>query len=240
MMKRYDYIVNNADKLCFICEAGKKNMNHLYLQSITKSALIVNGITDLTAEDRCEVERIRSEKKDEHVNLCCVGSVTVRKAQRKVIEALAMLSVENRKKYHLTIVGAGADLISCQQIVQDNGMEQQVSFVGAVPNTEVYKYLAASDVFVLLSENEGLPISIIEAMRAGLAIVSTNVSGIPELVSNNNGVLINSSADEFLQVLMCEDYDWKQMGKNSRELFEKKYTFERMREDYVKMVKSLI
>lgn len=52
----------------------------------------------------------------------------------------------------------------------------------------MYKHLAQADIFVLLSENEGLPISIIEAMRAGLAIISTNVSGIPELVSNDNGL----------------------------------------------------
>lgn len=239
MMKRYEYIVNNADKLCFICEAGMNNMNRLYPQSIQKSALIVNGITDLSAEEKNELARIREGRKDYTVNLCCVGSVSVRKAQRKVIEALTLLPSNKRGRYHLTIVGAGPDLINCKEIVKALGMEDQVAFVGAIPNTEVYKYLAASDVFVLLSENEGLPISIIEAMRAGLAVISTNVSGIPELVSNNNGVLINSDAKEFAQVLLSDEYDWKQMGKNSRQLFEEKYTFERMREDYVKMIKSL-
>ena len=240
MLKRYKYVVDNADKLCFICEIGQKNMNKYYPVSIDKGALVINGITDLTAEEKVEIARIKQDRKDNTINLCCVGSVTTRKAQYKVIGGLTKLPLEIVRKYHLTIVGSGADLDRCKEMVDKANLNDIVSFTGAVPNTEVPKYLAASDVFVLLSENEGLPISIIEAMRAGLAVISTNVSGIPELVSNNNGVLINSDANEFAQVLLSEDYDWKQMGKNSRALFEKKYTFDRMREDYVKMIKSLM
>lgn len=240
LLKRYKYVVDNADKLCYICEIGMKNMNKFYPISIGKSALVINGITDLTKNEKEDNTRLKKERIDNTINMCCVGSVTSRKAQYKIIMGLANLSKDIVMKYHLTIVGGGADLEHCKEMVANANLEDIVTFTGAIPNSEVYKYLAVSDVFVLLSENEGLPISIIEAMRAGLAIISTNVSGIPELVSNNNGVLINSSADEFSQIMMCNDYDWNQMGKNSRELFEKKYTFERMREDYVKMVKSLI
>lgn len=240
LLKRYSYVVNNADKLCYICEIGMKNMNRFYPVSVGKSALVINGITDFTLEEKEANTKIKDGRKDDTINLCCVGSVTTRKAQYKVIEGISMLSRKRAEKIHLTIVGGGADLNHCKEMVEKANLNDIVSFTGAVPNTEVYKYLAASDVFVLLSENEGLPISIIEAMRAGLAVISTNVSGIPELVSNNNGVLINSDAKEFAHVLLSNEYDWKQMGKNSRQLFEEKYTFERMREDYVAMVKSMI
>lgn len=240
MMARYEYIVNNADKLCFICEAGMKNMNRLYPQSIEKSALIINGITDLTAKELETINQIKLERRDSTTNLCCVGSVSVRKAQRKVIEALTLLPEEKRCKYHLTIVGSGTDLVNCKAMVADNGMDQLVTFTGSVPNVDVYKYLAASDVFLLLSENEGLPISIIEAMRAGLAVISTNVSGIPELVSNNNGLLIEPDPQKLASILEDgSNYNWKQMGKNSRVLFEQKFTFERMKNDYEKMIQSL-
>jgi glycosyltransferase involved in cell wall biosynthesis len=239
MLKRYEYVLNNADRLCFICEAGQINMNRLYPQTVSKSALIINGITDLTIDEKIICQEIASSRTDNTINLCCVGSVSVRKAQRKVIEAMSMMSPEARENYHLTVIGDGTDLEYCKEQVKKNGLEDRVTFTGAVPNTEVYKYLASSDVFVLLSENEGLPISIIEAMRAGLAVVSTNVSGIPELVNNNNGVLIKPDANELMKVLMEGDYNWKQMGRNSRKLFEQKFTFVRMRRDYVAMIKSL-
>lgn len=239
LLSRYKFVVDNADKLCCICEIGQKNLHKYYPNSIAKTALVINGITDYTKEEKETAEIIKTERKATKINLCCVGSVTIRKSQRKAIEAISLLPIEVRKRYHLTIVGGGADLEYCKEQVSKNDLDEIVSFTGAVPNAEVYKYLANSDVFVLLSENEGLPISIIEAMRAGLAVVSTNVSGIPELVSNNNGVLIKSDAREFANILSADNHDWKQMGKNSRELFEKKYTFDRMRQDYVDMVKSM-
>lgn len=238
--KRYEYIINNADKLCFICEAGMKNINRLYPQTIDKSFLIVNGITDLTSQELKDVSNIKQNRCDNTINLCCVGSVSVRKAQRKVIEALGMLSIEKRKKFHLAILGAGPDLPYCKEFVEKNNLCEIVSFEGAVLNTDVYKHLAQADIFVLLSENEGLPISIIEAMRAGLAIISTNVSGIPELVSNDNGLLIRPDAEQLAEILFnSEKYNWKQMGENSRQLYERKFTFERMKMDYVNMIKSL-
>lgn len=238
LLRRYEYVVNNAEKLCYICEIGKKNMNKFYPDSISKSALVINGITDYTNEEKETSSKIKEGRNSSTINLCCVGSVTIRKSQRKAIEGLSLLPIEERNKYHLTIVGGGADLTYCKELASKCELDKIVTFVGVVPNTDVYKYLANSDVFVLLSENEGLPISIIEAMRAGLAVISTNVSGIPELVSNNNGILIKPDAKEFADVL-SDNHDWKQMGKKSRELFEMKYTFERMREDYVKMIQSL-
>lgn len=240
MMYRYEYIINNADKLCFICEAGMRNMNRLFPQSIEKSALIINGITDLTDRELSDIRSIKEKRNNNTINLCCVGSVSVRKAQRKVIEALSLLTEEKRKMFHLEVIGSGPDLSYCKELVKKENLSEIVTFEGGVPNVKVYKYLAMSDIFVLLSENEGLPISIIEAMRAGLAIISTNVSGIPELISNNNGLLISPEATQLAYILNdAEKYDWTLMGQNSRLLFEKKFTFDRMKVDYENMIHSI-
>ena len=240
LLKRYEYTISNVDRCAFICEIGMKNINTYYPASIDKSFLIVNGIDDLTTKELEEVSAIKKAKSNDKIEICCVGSVSVRKAQRLVIQAIIQLPEELRQKYHLTIVGDGPDMDYCRELVNINNMEEQVTFTGAVPNHNVYKHLAGADVFVLLSQNEGLPISIIEAMRAGLAIVSTNVSGIPELVAYDNGILIEPSAEAFASVLSNPNtYDWKKMGVNSRLAFENKFTFERMRNDYVQMISSL-
>lgn len=95
-----------------------------------------------------------------------------------------------------------------------------------------------------MSYNEGLPISIIEAMRAGLPIISTNISGIPELIHTDgescNGILLEPNVDQLVNVF-CEmsDYDWEKMGKNSRMRFEADYTFEKMKIAYCNMVDSI-
>lgn len=240
LLKRYEYTINHVDKCAFICEAGMRNINERYESSRKKSFLIVNGIDDLQPIELENVKQIKDARKDNTINICCVGSVSVRKAQRYVIEALTLLPAELKNRYHLTIVGDGPDMEYCQKLVTKSDLTSNVSFLGSVPNPDVYKHLASSDVFVLLSRNEGLPISIIEAMRAGLAIISTNVSGIPELVAFENGLLLEPTAKALADVLKTPDaFDWKTMGENSRKAFVEKFTFERMSSDYVKLINSL-
>jgi len=238
-VRDYQYVVEKVDRCVFICKKGKENMNKLFPVSISKSALVVNGIEDFSESQIKELNKISINRNDNRIKMVCVGSVSIRKGQRIILEALSKLPINTQERYYLEIIGEGSDLDYCKQFVIDNGLENTVVFLGAIPNIEVCKYLAKDDVFVLMSNNEGLPISIIEALRSGLAVLSTNVSGIPELVTNHNGVLVDVSADSLYKVLQDPDYyDWKRMGKASRELFEQQFTFERMLKDYISMLKS--
>ena len=121
-------------------------------------------------------------------------------------------------------------------------MSDVIQFVCAIPNNEVYKHQAQSNISILISKLEGLPLSLLEGLRSGVALISTNVSGIPEVVHNGeNGVLINYSQEELNEVFNNLDkYDWDAMGKVSRKMFEDYYNFPRMREDYVKMLKKAL
>lgn len=237
---RYQYVVENVDRCVFICEKGRNNMNRLFPVSINKSALVVNGIEDFNEAQKKELVKLSTGRCDNRIRMVCVGSVSVRKGQRLIIEALSKLPVDIRNRYYLEIIGEGPDLDYCKKYTIEKGLENNVFFLGAIPNIKVCEYLVQDDIFVLMSNNEGLPISIIEALRSGLAVLSTNVSGIPELVTNNNGVLVDVSVDSLYNVLLKPDScDWKKMGVASRELFENHFTFERMLNDYISMIKSL-
>ena len=84
-----------------------------------------------------------------------------------------------------------------------------------------------------MSNNEGLPISILEAMRAGLPVISTRVSGIPEEVDERNGILVYPDVNQLVLVLNhLPEHDWDELGKNSRKRFENEFTFEIMRKKY--------
>jgi len=73
--------------------------------------------------------------------------------------------------------------------IRDGGLDDRVFFHGFVSGEQKRDLLARAHVFVLPSHNEGLPISILEAMSYGCAIISTPVGGIPEVVGEN-GVLV--------------------------------------------------
>ena len=242
LLNRYKYILNNVDKCAFICKAGMDNCQLFFPFVKEKAFLIVNGITDFDDNERVNIKAIKKENNHSVLKLVSVGSVSIRKGQRYIINAMARLTLEERAKIHLDIVGDGPDYQICKQIVDKEHLNDNVKFWGAINNHEVYKVLAASDLFVLLSSNEGLPISIIEAMRMGLPIISTKVSGIPELLSYNNGILLNCNhrEEETYDILKrALAFDWKEMGKNSRQAYEKYYTFDRMLDNYITMIDSL-
>jgi glycosyltransferase involved in cell wall biosynthesis len=104
-----------------------------------------------------------------------------------------------RKKFDFlfAIIGSGPLEQSLRLKVKSLKLEDKIIFTGAIPNAA--KYLKAFDVFVLPSEKEGLPYTIIEAMAAGLPIVASRVGGIPEMIKDGvNGFLINPHDPEAL------------------------------------------
>ncbi len=99
----------------------------------------------------------------------------------RIAEALA----ERQVPFELTIAGGGADqpalLDACAPLLVD----RRVRFLGTLANTYVRQVFAESDVVILTSDYEGLPVSLLEAMAQGCVPVVTDIrSGIPELISD--------------------------------------------------------
>jgi glycosyltransferase involved in cell wall biosynthesis len=93
--------------------------------------------------------------------------------------------------FHWTIAGAGEERGFLEANLKPSAPGQTVSFAGAVPYAGVPALLREHDVFLLASAYEGLPLSLLEAMGQGLVpVVSDLPSGIPEVVSSGNGLLV--------------------------------------------------
>jgi glycosyltransferase involved in cell wall biosynthesis len=109
--------------------------------------------------------------------LVMVGRLQAPKDALTLVRALAELP---RGAYEAVIVGDGPDRPALESEVRRLGLASVVRLTGE--RNDVAQLLAASDVFVLSSRSEGLPLSILEAMAAGLPVVATNVGGVVELV----------------------------------------------------------
>lgn len=91
--------------------------------------------------------------------------------------------------WQLWIVGEGPQRSRLEELVRTKGLREQIVFLGE--RHDVPKILKASDIFVLTSRWEGMPLTIIEAMLAGLPVVATRVGGAPELIEENvTGILV--------------------------------------------------
>jgi glycosyltransferase involved in cell wall biosynthesis len=72
------------------------------------------------------------------------------------------------------------------------GIADNVYFLGIIKQNELINYFKAADLFILNTNYEGLSHTLLEAIKAGVPIITTNIGGNPEVIENNkNGLLIN-------------------------------------------------
>lgn len=240
--KKIEWTFEQVDKIVFIAQKGQDNFLKLFPNvDSSKTFVMLNGIDDLTDEQKKEVEEIRNRDYKYKYRLCCTGTINTRKGHLYIIEALRQISKEKLSEIHVDFLGDGPQRAELEKLVHQYGLENHIKFHGSVPNEVVYRQLAEENIYILMSQNEGLPISIIEAMRAGLPVISTKVAGIPEIVKDGyNGILLQPSTEDLIPVLEnLDQYNWKDMGIKSRERFEKELTFDRMRKDFCDMYDSL-
>ena len=162
-----------------------------YYKAPASRIFYVNNPVDLS-----RFYRARDREKAEFVCIS-VGRLDHNKNQILAIRAMpeVLRSVSNAR---LVLLGDGETRESLEQEASALGIRDAVEFAGN--QTKPEDYLARADVYVLTSHVEGLPLSVLEAMAAGLPVIATNVGGMADIVKDN-GVLI---ADDDLRALTRE------------------------------------
>ncbi|KXF75873.1 colanic acid biosynthesis glycosyltransferase WcaL [Paramesorhizobium deserti] len=120
-----------------------------------------------------------------------VCRLTEKKGIEYALRAVSVLSKAHPEiDWHYTIIGSGELLEAMRRLAVDLGIADRVTFAGPRPHSEVKRSLRDADVFLLPSvtaadgDVEGIPVALMEAMAAGLTVVSTYHSGIPELIED--------------------------------------------------------
>lgn len=136
-------------------------------------------------------------KQRDTINCLAVGRMVGKKAPLKTLSAFAE-AYEKQPALRLQYIGNGPLLDKAEAFVRQRNLEEVVRFMGAKDHPEVLSAMRDSDIFLQHSivdpesgDTEGLPVAILEAMAAGLPIVSTRHAGIPEAVADGeSGVLV--------------------------------------------------
>ena len=124
-----------------------------------------------------------------------MGEIGDRKGVFDIIRALATNRDELYGKIELRIGGNKRES-ELLKAISDGKLNDMVKFEGWVTGDRKTELLNWADIYILPSFNEGLPISILEAMSYGMPIISTPVGGIPEVVDENNGILVTPGNDK--------------------------------------------
>ena len=166
-------------------------------------------------------------------NFLFLGRLGQRKGVYDLLHAIEdLVKKENLNDLHFLLAGDG-EIEAVKKIVVDKGLENNVTLLGWVGEKEKIEYLKQADTMILPSYNEGLPMSILEAMAAGKIIISGRVGGIPDLVTEGvNGFLITPGDVESLKchiryVVMHPD-EMVQMAKNNKIKIAENYNLEKL------------
>lgn len=152
------------------------------------------------------------------------------------------LSELRNLEWSLELIGDGPLRPRVEELSITLGIQDRVHFAGA--RRDIAARLATAQLFVLTSNWEGLPLTILEAMRAGLPVIASNVGGICEAVRDGiNGFLVPRGNVEILKerliVLMTEPAIRERMGQEGRGLYEAEFTFDRMFEKTLSLYQEL-
>ena len=139
--------------------------------------------------DRVPEKKSASESLD---TIICVGRLSPEKGQAGLLQCFAKLSAKH-PKLNLRLVGDGPDRPALESLAEELGI--QVSFAGRLSETDTLAAIAESDLLVLPSFMEGLPIVLMEAMAIGVPVIASRVAGIPELVEHEMSGLLFAPSD---------------------------------------------
>lgn len=210
-----------CERIITVSRAGARIVRGHRIGSPSKLVTIHNGLPDCS-------EQVRLSPTETPV-ITMVARFIEGKDHDLLLRAFAGIP----KGPRLRLVGDGPTRASVESLARELGIQEQVDFLGN--RDDVASLLATSDVFVLASRSEMLPISILEAMRAGLPVIASDVGGVGEAVAHKeNGFLVPSgSVSALAQALtdLTNDYALRlRMGQAGRQRFTRQFLSSSMQE----------
>lgn len=184
----------------------------------------------------------------EQFNILFLAVLLKRKGIYDLLESINQLNQEQffkQKNVKFIIGGDGPEYESVLKYVKDHNLDSVIEMVGWVDGDKKKELLITSHAMILPSYNEGLPMSILEAMSYGIPVISTDVGSISEVVINKKtGILIESgNVDQIKQsikTVVTEKELWELISHNSRDLIKQKYNQQQYLENFEIMYQRLI
>ncbi|MBU1164160.1 glycosyltransferase family 4 protein [Patescibacteria group bacterium] len=217
------------DKLICVSEFDKSQGIKFNIAKSNKLTVVHNGInTNLNFMTKDEARK----KLNIHATnvIGTIANFYPTKNLLTLIQAIPKIK-EKFPNIKLIIIGDGLQKKLILNQITELSLDDNVILIGQKENA--YKYLPAFDIYVCTSVKEGFPLSILEAMLAELPIVSTNVGGIPEMITNDySGMLVDPKKPNLLaekvNKLTVEDDNAKRLGKAAKKIVLEKFNLQNM------------
>jgi len=218
-----------TDRVAFVCEDSRRYLVGQRGLRSTKSCVIINGIKLGPFLERPATPGGASPR----IRFGCVGRMVPVKAHSILIDAFAQVA-QRLSQAELRIVGGGPLEAELRERARKAGLNGRLRIEGV--NHQIADFLQELDIFVFSSISEGLPLVILEAMAAGLPIVSTRVGGVPEVAVEGavSYLCAPGRADDLAEAMYraATSADLAKMGKAARETAVARFGLSQMWRSY--------
>lgn len=218
--EKYGYsLINKSDRVICISKSVKEKFSSLI--DPKKMCVIYNGI---------HPDKFKGDiKRDEYINILCIGSLVKQKGQSLVIRAAKLLKEKTKINFVIHIVGTGEEYDNLIELAKKQGMDDIVIFEGYQEKTE--DFYRKCDFTVVPSFFEPFGRVTVEAMMSGSFVIGSDTAGTKELIGDNQyGRLFRCGDVEDLtnQLLWCfENYDiCQKQAQASRKYIAEKFSAE--------------
>lgn len=233
-----------SEKIICVSDYDKRLALNYKIASPDKLVTIHNGIPPAIKEsDKDNAAKLQTLLSFDKNTVACVmvARFSEQKDHRTLLKAFSMINSDISLK--LFLIGQGPFLDATQELAKELGISERVHFMG--PRTDVEQLLPYFNIFLLITNYEGFPISILEAMRVGLPVIATNVGGVNEAVVNGETGFTVPRGDanaikNHLEHLAKDSVLRKDMGKKGRGYFLAHFTSEKMLEETSHLYQGLL
>jgi glycosyltransferase involved in cell wall biosynthesis len=229
-VKSAEFVICNSEKtkLGVVQIAGAQYESKVYVKPL--------GMTIEPMNRESIISRIHKRRIEGNFHIVTPANLVNVKGHRYLLEACSLLRERGYKKYHLTLFGDGPLRGEINGMIDRLGLDDFVELHEAIPNNKLLDLYRNNhvDLVVLPSilteegEHEGFPNVLLEAMSFGIPVVSTNTGGIPELLADGAGILVNDKsgkelADAMERIMQDEDLA-VDIALKERKVMEAKYS----------------
>lgn len=232
--RKYVIAARFCDWIVGICEATANNIKNVGHIPVGKIACVYNGALgiELLAKEHWPIK--------DGFTLLFVGRLEQVKNLPLMLEAVSGAVAKN-ERIRLWIVGDGSQRSMLEQLTCELGLKSTVTFWGQ--QLEVAKFFSAADVFVMSSESEGLPISLLQAFSVGLPAIVTDVGGMAEVVRFADGGTVvpltdNKAMTEEILHFADNAVQRNHFSANAKAAFSSRFTLDAMVSSYEKIYRN--
>lgn len=242
-LKRFKYNSRRIDYIICVSKAVKDVLDPVLSQP-AKSRVIYDGIdvNEISNHTNRKILRDQYNIDSETLIIGNIAGLTNQKDLFTFIDAAKVILDQAQRKIKFLIVGEGPLENELKKYAETLNLSGHLLFTGF--RNDVNKILPEFDIFMISSETEGLPLTVLEAFACEVPVVATSAGGTGEAVINRVTGMISPVKDARalaanVLVVLNEPQLAKEMKHNAFKLVNEKFTLEVMRKEYYKFYKSI-